>query len=194
MPQSLSDLEQRRELIARRLTELGDLRPGSITATSGRCGKPECHRHQPGQPGHGPNFQPPPRKGARSRCRSLYPVIMLAINTGMRASEIRGLTWAQVNFLAKSLMVGKSKTEAGTGRIIPLNPRAVAVLTHWRGLFPGAEPEHYVFPHEKYGLAGTPENNAPMKSSPRNQSTDGKWPGRAHARPQRDPAASTICA
>jgi len=36
MPQSLSDLEQRRELIARRLAELGDLRPGSITATSGR--------------------------------------------------------------------------------------------------------------------------------------------------------------
>jgi integrase len=91
---------------------------------------------------------------SKSRCRSLYPVIMLAINTGMRASEIRGLIWAQVDFLAKSLTVGKSKTSAGTGRIIPLNPRAVAVLTHWRGLFPGAEPEHYVFPHEKYGLAG----------------------------------------
>ena len=91
---------------------------------------------------------------SKSRCRSLYPVIMVGINTGMRVSEIRGLTWAQVDFLAKSLMVGKSKTEAGTGRIIPLNPRAVAVLTHWRGLFPGAEPEHYVFPHEKYGLAG----------------------------------------
>jgi len=91
---------------------------------------------------------------SKSRCRSLYPVIMLAINTGMRASEIRGLTWAQVDFLAKSLMVGKSKTAAGTGRIIPLNPRAVAVLAHWRGLFPGAEAEHYVFPHEKYGLAG----------------------------------------
>src|SRR5437870_1547517 len=57
MPQSLSDLEQRRELIARHLAELGDLRPGSITATSGRCGKPECHCHQPGQPGHGPNFR-----------------------------------------------------------------------------------------------------------------------------------------
>jgi integrase len=91
---------------------------------------------------------------SKSRCRSLYPVIMLAINTGMRASEIRGLTWVQVDFLAKSLMVGNSKTAAGTGRIIPLNPRAVAVLTHWRGLFPGAEAEHYVFPHEKYGLAG----------------------------------------
>jgi integrase len=30
---------------------------------------------------------------SKSRCRSLYPVVMLAINTGMRASEIRGLTW-----------------------------------------------------------------------------------------------------
>jgi hypothetical protein len=50
--------------------------------------------------------------------------------------------------------VGKSKTAAGTGRIIPLNPRAVTALTHGRGPFPGAEAEHYVFPHEKYGLAG----------------------------------------
>jgi integrase len=91
---------------------------------------------------------------SKSRCRSLYAVIMLAINTGMRASEIRGLTWAQIDFLAKSLLVGKSKTAAGTGRIIPLNPRAVEVLTHWRRLYAGTEAEHYVFPHEKYGLAG----------------------------------------
>src|SRR6266480_1446854 len=57
MPQSLSDLEQRREVIAQRIAELGDLRPGSITGTSGRCGKLECHCHQPGQPGHGPHFR-----------------------------------------------------------------------------------------------------------------------------------------
>jgi integrase len=91
---------------------------------------------------------------SKSRCRSLYAVIMLAINTGIRANEIRGLTWAQVDFLANALTVGKSKTAAGTGRMIPLNPRAAAVLTHWRGLFSGAQPEDYVFPHEKYGLAG----------------------------------------
>jgi len=30
MPQSLPDLEQRRERIAQRIAELGDLRPGSI--------------------------------------------------------------------------------------------------------------------------------------------------------------------
>jgi hypothetical protein len=57
MPPSLSDLEQRREVIAQRIAELGDLRTGSITGTSGRCGKPKCHCHQPGQPGHGPNFR-----------------------------------------------------------------------------------------------------------------------------------------
>jgi hypothetical protein len=57
MPQSLSDLEQRREVLAQRIADLGDLRPGSITGTSGRCGKPECHCHQSGQPGHGPNFR-----------------------------------------------------------------------------------------------------------------------------------------
>jgi hypothetical protein len=44
-------------VIAQRIAELGDLRPGSITSTSGRCGKTECHCHQAGQPGHGPNFR-----------------------------------------------------------------------------------------------------------------------------------------
>ena len=57
MSQSLSDLEQRREAIAQHIAQLGDLRPGSITSTSGRCGKPDCRCHQPGQPGHGPNFR-----------------------------------------------------------------------------------------------------------------------------------------
>src|SRR5258707_15832801 len=92
---------------------------------------------------------------SKSRCRSLYPVIMLALNTGMRASEIRGLTWGQVDFFAKSLTVGKSKTAAGTGRIIPLNPRAVAVLTHWRGLFLGTGHGHHDFPQCKIGPART---------------------------------------
>jgi hypothetical protein len=39
------------------ILELGDFRGGSITAVSGRCGKPNCRCHQPNQPGHGPNFR-----------------------------------------------------------------------------------------------------------------------------------------
>jgi hypothetical protein len=34
---------------------LGDLRSGSISDTSGRCGKTNCRCHQPGNPVHGPN-------------------------------------------------------------------------------------------------------------------------------------------
>lgn len=54
MPPSVEELEQQRSLITRQLTELGDFRPGSITTTSGRCGKPSCHCHRPNQPPHGP--------------------------------------------------------------------------------------------------------------------------------------------
>ena len=57
MPHSTADLEQRREAIVEQIAQLGDLRPGSVTSTSGRCGKSECRCHQFGQPGHGPNFR-----------------------------------------------------------------------------------------------------------------------------------------
>jgi hypothetical protein len=40
-----------------RILQLGDFRSGSITAIQGRCGKPNCHCHQPAQPAHGPNFR-----------------------------------------------------------------------------------------------------------------------------------------
>ena len=57
MAHSLVELEQRREAITQQIAQLGDLRPGSVSSTSGRCGKPNCRCHQPGQPGHGPNFR-----------------------------------------------------------------------------------------------------------------------------------------
>lgn len=57
MPESLAAFEQHRSSILTQILELGDFRSGSITAINGRCGKPTCHCHQPGQPGHGPNFR-----------------------------------------------------------------------------------------------------------------------------------------
>ena len=57
MPDSLAALEQQRSSILMQILELGDFRSGSITAISGRCGKPNCHCHLPNQPGHGPNFR-----------------------------------------------------------------------------------------------------------------------------------------
>jgi hypothetical protein len=54
---SLESLEQQRANIANQIAALGDLRCGSITSTSGRCGKPNCHCHQPKDSGHGPNLR-----------------------------------------------------------------------------------------------------------------------------------------
>ena len=57
LPNSLDALGQRRVQITDQIASLGDLRCGSITPTSGRCGKPNCHCHQPDDPGHGPNLR-----------------------------------------------------------------------------------------------------------------------------------------
>ncbi len=88
-----------------------------------------------------------------SRSRSLYTAVVLALNTCMRYSELRLLKWEQADFVGRTLTVGASKTEAGAGRVIPLNDRAFAVLSFWASLFPGREANHYVFQFEKYGLA-----------------------------------------
>jgi len=57
------------------------------------------------------------------------PALMLALNAGMRDAEIRNLTWEQIHFDEKFLTVGKSKTTAGEGRTIPLNPGLLEALT-----------------------------------------------------------------
>lgn len=57
MSGSLTVLEQQRSAILERILSLGDFRSGSISAITGRCGKPDCRCHKPGQPGHGPNYR-----------------------------------------------------------------------------------------------------------------------------------------
>jgi hypothetical protein len=57
MPLSLSELEQQRSLFATQLSQLGDLRPGSVTGIVRRCGKPTCHCAQADDPGHGPTLR-----------------------------------------------------------------------------------------------------------------------------------------
>ncbi len=54
MSHSLSALEIQRATIQRQISQLGDMRAGSITTTGGCCGNPHCHCHQKDDPGHGP--------------------------------------------------------------------------------------------------------------------------------------------
>jgi integrase len=89
-----------------------------------------------------------------SRSRSLFPAVLIALNTCMRYSELRLLRWEQVNLHSCTLTVGHSKTESGAGRVLPLNDRAVAILGFWASLFPSREPSHFIFPAERYGASG----------------------------------------
>lgn len=57
MSESLAALERQRSAVLSEIIDLGDFRSGSISAISGRCGKPDCRCHQPGQPAHGPYFR-----------------------------------------------------------------------------------------------------------------------------------------
>ena len=88
------------------------------------------------------------------RSRALLPIVTLAFHTGMRRGEIQSLRWHQIDFLSRTVTVGTTKTKAGTGRVIPLNARALMTLQAWATNFPERQPDHFVFPHEHYGLAG----------------------------------------
>ncbi|WP_333839303.1 tyrosine-type recombinase/integrase [Novosphingobium sp.] len=84
-------------------------------------------------------------------------LVELAIFTGLRASELRGLTWSSIDLKRARLTVsqradaqgtiGPPKSEAGH-RTIPLPPRAVTALKTWKKACPQHELD-LVFPSEK---------------------------------------------
>lgn len=84
-------------------------------------------------------------------------VVELAIFSGMRACELRGLAWPAVDLKRGVVMVeqradargdmGPPKSAAGR-RIIPLPPRVVAVLKQWKLACP-AQPQELVFPSQR---------------------------------------------
>ena len=57
MSDRLPALEAQRAAIQRQISQLGDMRAGSITTTGGRCGNQRCHCHQKDDPGHGPFYR-----------------------------------------------------------------------------------------------------------------------------------------
>jgi integrase len=89
-----------------------------------------------------------------SRSKALFPAVVLALNTGLRRHEIVALRWQDVDLHAERLRVTKSKTSAGTGRVVSLNERALGVLRSIADRFPDRREEHFVFAAERYGLSG----------------------------------------
>ncbi len=84
-------------------------------------------------------------EAAKGRWR---PVLLTAIFTGLRASELRGLRWADVDLEKRELHVrqradryskiGKPKSDAGE-RTVPLTPMVLNTLREWKLACPKGE-------------------------------------------------------
>jgi integrase len=89
----------------------------------------------------------------------LYPLFVLSIDTGLRASEVRALKRWDVNLLSRhqasesaEIVVPKSKTEAGTGRVVPLTRRAYQALREWLNLIGEGDEDAFLFPRHAVGF------------------------------------------
>jgi integrase len=99
---------------------------------------------------------------SQSASPALYPFFILTLDSGLRPAETRSLrrpdlnlTWRDGVIAHGEIIVRRSKTDAGTGRVIPLTRRAAAALTLWMARFPEAGPDSYLFPFHHVGFAGT---------------------------------------
>jgi len=92
-------------------------------------------------------------EASNARSPHIYPALTLALNAGMRDAEIKNLTWEQIDFEKQYLTVGRSKTDAGEGRTIPLNSKLYEVFREYkvwyREKFGAPQAEWYVFPFGK---------------------------------------------
>jgi integrase len=69
----------------------------------------------------------------RSFVDHLEPIVLLAMNTGMRRGEILSLRWENVNFDTNTLTVIFENAKSGKTRHIPLNGEVLRTLQSWQG-------------------------------------------------------------
>jgi integrase len=90
------------------------------------------------------------RKKTGTRSPYIRPAIAIAFNCGMRDKEIRELTIGQVDLEKLVITVGRTKTDAGEGRTIPINstllPELLNYMRWYTNRFGVAKPDWYLFP------------------------------------------------
>lgn len=62
------------------------------------------------------------------RSRLLRPLVVLALNTGMRRGELLGLEWSRVDLDQRTIRIVNAKSEAGR-RVIPMNATVYSLLS-----------------------------------------------------------------
>ncbi len=62
----------------------------------------------------------------------LQPIVLLALNTGLRRGEVLGLRWGDVDLVSARLTVRGAGAKTGITRHVPLNDEALDILKAWR--------------------------------------------------------------
>jgi integrase len=91
--------------------------------------------------------------------RFLYPVVVLAISTGMRKGEIMSLTWRRVDFARQQILLDETKN--GSSRSVPLTGTALDLLQQLKPsdalgtalVFPGTDPKKPIELKKPWSLA-----------------------------------------
>jgi integrase len=130
--------------------ERGDVAQNVVRSLGRKKKRREAERRQKGKLKVGVDIPTPQEIRAivghlKGRWR---PLLMTAIFTGLRASELRGLRWADVDFKKAELHVrqradkfntiGQPKSESGE-RTIPMPPILVNTLREWKLVCPKSE-------------------------------------------------------
>ncbi len=96
--------------------------------------------------------EPRPQWGESEYIDHLMPLVLLAMNTGLRRGELFGLRWDHLDLGARRLTVVAGNAKSRKARHVPLNDEAHAVLTEWKKTGKGSG---LVFP----GAGGAPLTN-----------------------------------
>lgn len=79
----------------------------------------------------------------------LRPIVLLALNTGLRRGELFHLKWGDVNLKTKWVVVIGKTSKTKQTRKVPLNIEAATVLEKWREQCGKSGVSDYVFPGDQ---------------------------------------------
>ena len=81
----------------------------------------------------------------------LKPLVLLAMNTGIRKSDLLGLQWGDVDFTKKTISFVPGKTESSAGGMlhISMNKAVIATFSTWRQQSVDTSPTALIFPSSK---------------------------------------------
>ena len=79
----------------------------------------------------------------------LRPMVLLALNTGLRRGELLTLMWKDVNLKTKWLTVSGQTSKNNQTRRVPLNAEAASILEGWNRQSKGSLTGSYVFAGNK---------------------------------------------